>query len=68
MSDNVEMGLLREFYVAWIALHKLPRDKLHRKKQENAAQTLVDAGHALRLYYQHHDYRDPLKPRLEVVS
>jgi hypothetical protein len=70
MSDsyNVEMDLLREFYVAWVALHKIPRDKLHRNKQEAAAQTLVDAGHSLRIFYQGNEYRDPLKPRIQVIN
>ena len=64
---NAELALLREFYTAWVGLHKIPRDKLHRHKQENAAQELVDCGHALRLFYQSHEYRDPLKPRIALV-
>lgn len=65
---NVELDLLREFYTAWVGLHKIPRDKLHRRKQENAAQKLVDCGHALRQFYQSHEYRDPLKPRIALIS
>lgn len=65
---QVEMDLLREFYVTWVSLHKIPRDKLHRKKQEAAAQTLVDCGHSLRIFYQGNDYRDPMKPRIRLVN
>lgn len=52
MSDSPELDLLREFYVAWVDLHKIPRDKLHRRKQEVAAQKLVDCGHALKFFYK----------------
>lgn len=73
MSDYdpyvVEMEMLRAFYVAWVTLHKIPRDKVHRRKQELSAQALVDAAHTLRAFYQAHDYRDPIPatPLLEVV-
>lgn len=69
---QAELQLLREFYASWVYLHTIPRDHLHRKKQETAAQELVDAGHALRAFYHLHPEQNPLKaqekPRLEVVS
>ena len=32
------------------------------------AKAAVDCGHALRIFYQSHEYRDPLKPRIALVS
>ena len=63
MSDNVELEMLRAFYISWVDLHKIPRDKLHRHKMEAQAQLLVDNAHALKAYYKSEE-----KPKLEVVQ
>lgn len=49
--DEAELGTLREFYTAWEALHAIPRDKIHRKQAEEAAQALVNQAHVLRRMY-----------------
>lgn len=64
---DTEIGMLREFYRSWVALHTIPKDKLHRRKQEAAAQLLVDNAHVLRLFYGGTN-RQPKTPKLEVVS
>lgn len=65
---NVEVEFLREFYTAWVTLHKIPRDKIHRGQQERAAQELVDAAHQLKFFYKAHEYIDPTRPRLVLVE
>lgn len=49
--QRAELDTLREFYRAWEALHELPKDKLHRKQCEEAAQALVSHAHILRRMY-----------------
>ena len=49
---DIERGMLRAFYSSWVALHKIPRDNLHRHKQEAAAQLLVDRAHELKEFYK----------------
>lgn len=46
--DLAELQVLREFYKRWEALHAIPRDKMHRKKSEEAAAALVSQAHILR--------------------
>ena len=65
MSEDAELGMLRAFYRSWIAFHKIPRDKLHRRKQETAAQIMLDNAHDLQNYYKS---QQPEKPLLEVVG
>ncbi len=47
-----ELEMLREFYRSWVAFHRIPRDKLHRNKQEAASQLMVDNAHQLQNYYK----------------
>lgn len=49
--DEAELGVLREFYAAWEAFHKVPKDELHRDKREQAAQAMVGHAHILRRMY-----------------
>lgn len=49
--DVAELETLRAFYRAWEALHALPKDKLHRKQAEEAAEKLVNQAHILRRMY-----------------
>lgn len=49
--DEAELQTLREFYTAWEALHKIPKDKFHRKQAEDAAQALVTQAYILRRMY-----------------
>lgn len=42
---NAELTLLRDFYSAWVALHTIPRSMGNRRRQEEAAQALVDCAH-----------------------
>jgi hypothetical protein len=65
MSDTIELEMLRDFYKSWVALHKIPRDKLHRRKQEVHAQLLVDNAHTLRRYYES---LQPQTPPLRLVE
>ena len=64
MSDDIEKELLQDFYACWCNLHSLPRDAMHRKRMELAAQRLVDSAHAVATYKKS---LLPEKPRLEVV-
>lgn len=57
LVPDLEMDLLREFYRSWVAFHKIPRDPLHRKKQEAASQLMVTNAHAVAAFYQTHEYR-----------
>ncbi len=52
MSHDAELQLLRDFYASWVNMHTIARDGLHRKQQEEAAQVLVNNGHALKLFYK----------------
>ncbi len=52
---DLEVYLLRDFFDKWEALHAIKRDKLHRNKQEQAAQSLVEAAYAVR------HFRSPVK-------
>lgn len=63
--EAFELAMLREFYKSWVALHKIPRDKLHRKKQEVAAQVLVNNAHTLANYYES---MQPERPALHLVE
>lgn len=49
--DEAELQTLRDFYTKWEALHAIPKDKMHRKQAEDAAQQLVDQAHILRRMY-----------------
>jgi flagellar hook-associated protein FlgK len=49
--DQAELDTLRAFYKAWEALHAIPKDKLHKKQAQEAAQTLVEQAHVLRRMY-----------------
>lgn len=53
MDDNQELEMLREFYLAWVALHSMPRDK--EEPLKFAAQRLVDAGHVVAAYRKAND-------------
>lgn len=55
---DVELDALREFYRAWVRLHSIPRDALHRKKQEAAAQEMVDQHHFLAKLYKPQVYTE----------
>lgn len=57
---HIELGMLREFYASWVGLHRIPRDKHHRKKQEVAAQLLVDMHHDLARFYKVNTERSPV--------
>ena len=50
-SMDIEKMMLRDFYTKWCALHVIPRDSLHRHKQELAAQNMVDCHHMLQNLY-----------------
>ena len=50
LQSEYELSVLRAFYDAWEALHAMPKDNMHRKKQEIAAQNLVDARNAVRTF------------------
>lgn len=52
MTHDAELTLLRAFYESWVALHIIPRDGMHRRQQEQAAQLLTDNAHALKLFYK----------------
>ena len=49
--DEAELQTLREFYTKWEALHAIPKDQIHRKQAEAAAQELVTQAHILRRMY-----------------
>lgn len=65
--NDIEMDMLREFYRSWIALHTIPKDKLHRRQQEAAAQLLVDNAHTLKNFYKGSGRQPKAEPKLEVV-
>lgn len=46
--DLAEFQVLQQFYEAWEALHKIPKDRFHKKQQEKAALTLVEKAVVLR--------------------
>lgn len=46
--DLAEFQILRQFYEAWEALHRIPNDKHRRKQKEEAAQNLVEKAQVLR--------------------
>lgn len=50
LSEKTELLMLREFFSFWSELHALPRTKENRKKQEQAAQNMVDAAHTVRRF------------------
>lgn len=66
MSQKVEaeLVLLRAFYVAWGAFHSIPRDVVHRRRQEAAAQEMVDAANTLKIFYEANASK---RPKLELV-
>lgn len=57
-----ELILLRGFFVAWQAFHRIPKDRQHRRQHENAAQDMVDAANTLKHFYE------AQRPKLEVVK
>ena len=64
---DAELQLLRDFYTSWVAFHTIPRDGIHRKQQEEAAQVMTNNGHALKLFYK--GTRSALeKPRIALVN
>ena len=65
MTEDIEKELLDDFYACWCNLHSLPRDDLHRRRMEHAAQRLVDSAHAVAAYKKS---LLPEKPKLEVVQ
>lgn len=50
LSEKTELLMLREFFSFWSELHALPRTKENRRKQEQAAQNMVDAAHTVRRF------------------
>jgi hypothetical protein len=44
---EIELALLRAFYLAWRALHDTPRGPGYRQRAEQAAQHLVEQSDAL---------------------
>lgn len=63
MTVDAELSMLRTFYGRWTELHSIPRDRLHRRQQEVAAQEMVDAHNALKNFYSQH-----ARPKLALVS
>lgn len=63
----IELAMLRDFFTKWSALHTIPRDKIHRHKQELAAQEMVDAAHTLANFYRLNSPQEE-KPKLGLVS
>ena len=61
--SETEMILLRSFYLAWQHLHSIPRKPQNRRRQEDAAQELVDAANTLKNFYEAQQ-----KPKLELVN
>lgn len=56
-QDSYELTMLRAFFDAWEALHAIKGDKRNpeiRAQYEQAAQTLVDAAHPLRILRKEH--------------
>jgi hypothetical protein len=49
-AERTELLMLREFFSFWSQLHALPRTKENRRKQEEAAQNMVDAAATLRRF------------------
>jgi hypothetical protein len=62
-NTNTDLVLLRAFYSTWTEFHSVPRDRLHRRQHEIAAQEMVDAHNALKLFYEQH-----AKPHLALVA
>lgn len=62
---NAELEMLRAFYAAWVGLHTIPRTPGNRRKQEAAAQLLVDRAHELRNLYQAEHAEHPV---IEIVE
>lgn len=46
--DLAEYQILKAFYEAWEHLHSLPKDRLHRREAEEAAEAMVRHAHVLR--------------------
>ena len=46
--DFEELGLLRDFYEQWEALHAIPDEKAMRPKKIEAATKLVEKAHVIR--------------------
>lgn len=49
-DDKTELEMLRTFYLAWVALHLIPRKEENRQKQEDAAIALTEAAHVVAEY------------------
>lgn len=49
-ASEAELGLLRNFFDAWQALHAIPNDKFHRRKKEDAAVVLTNAAQSVIRY------------------
>ena len=57
---HIELAMLREFYASWVSFHRIPRDRLHRKKQEAASQLMIDNHHDLARFYTANKDLSPL--------
>ena len=68
MTHDAELTLLRAFYESWVALHTIPRDGMHRRQQEEAAQIMTDNAHAVRRLYQGTQPAVERKPQLAIVG
>ena len=43
---QMELEMLRQFYLAWVGMHSLPRD--NRDAMEQAAQYLMECAHVVK--------------------
>lgn len=51
MSDDIELEMLRDLYLKWVAFHDIKLDDLHHTKKMRAAAVLQEAHHTLENYY-----------------
>lgn len=58
---DAELEMLREFFACWEAFHATPKDRLHRKQLEAAAQRMLDAANTIRRYRK-------VEPSLQLVQ
>lgn len=56
--ERAELDMLRAFFSRWEAFHAMPKDKLHRKQQEEAIQELYASAQAIRRLH------DPVRMRI----
>jgi hypothetical protein len=45
--EQTEVAILRAFYDAWVAFHKIPNDGPHSSKKKQAAQEIVNTRWAI---------------------